>query len=333
MEASPDQFIIEAETIRELQLIENSLQDVDTEITAKQYLMTRDVLAHRQNTIAKIPQFWAHVFDNASSELDTAITATDLQLLAHLQGLEVSRPEIPAQASPSDFGLDKFGEPRSILIRFHFSENKWLSDTLLEKTFWYRYGKDGSSGLVSDPVRINWKGADVDLTGGLTDASYAFWAAQKQAPTQQLDGVVHGDSRKARDAAAKEMPEYKNLANMLEFQHDGAISFFNFFSYRGRWTSAAESVEARAEHNAKRQVALAGTAEDTDDDEDDDEDFAEEDIETFPAGHEVACNIAEDIWPSAIDYFLADTIDSDGDMDGINIDDSSDEEEDDVEMS
>ena len=64
--------------------------------------------------------------------------------------------------------------------------------------------------------------------------------------------------------------------------------------------------------------------------DDDNDDFPEEDVETFPAGHEVAVAIAEDIYPSAIDYFMADTIDSDDELDGINIDDSDD---DDVEMS
>ncbi|KAH8773411.1 hypothetical protein F5883DRAFT_413721 [Diaporthe sp. PMI_573] len=279
---SSEDFVIEPAAIKELQLIEASLSDVDTEITAKQYLMAKDVLAARQNTISKIPGFWAVVFDHASSELEAAVTGTDLEVFANaLKGLEVGRPEIPASASVSDVGLDKFGEPRSVTIRFHFGENKWFSDSLLEKTFWYRYGKDGSAGLVSDPVRVNWQPGH-DLTEGLTDAAYAFWAAQKQNPAQQLDGIVTGDARKARDAAARELPEYKALAQRLESATNGAISFFNFFSYRGRWTSAAES----------------------------------------------------DIFPSAIDYFMADTIDSDDELDGLQVDDSDDDDDDDdVEMS
>lgn len=331
---SSEDFVIEPAAIKELQLIEASLSDVDTEITAKQYLMAKDVLAARQNTISKIPGFWAVVFDHASSELEAAVTGTDLEVFANaLKGLEVGRPEIPASASVSDVGLDKFGEPRSVTIRFHFGENKWFSDSLLEKTFWYRYGKDGSAGLVSDPVRVNWQPGH-DLTEGLTDAAYAFWAAQKQNPAQQLDGIVTGDARKARDAAARELPEYKALAQRLESATNGAISFFNFFSYRGRWTSAAESVEAKAELQAKRRAALDGNAQDSDDEDDEDEDFPEEDVETFPAGHEVAVSIAEDIFPSAIDYFMADTIDSDDELDGLQVDDSDDDDDDDdVEMS
>lgn len=331
--SASDEFVIDPSAIKELQLIEASLSDVDTEITAKQYLMTKDILAARQSTIAKIPGFWAVVFDHASSELEAAITGSDLEIFAKaLKGIEVGRPEVPASANASQVGLAHFGEPRSVTIRFHWSENAWFSDSVLEKTFFYRYGKDGSAGLVSEPVRVNWKDGK-DLTEGLTDAAYNFWAAQKASPAQQLDGVLVGDARKARDAEARKMPEYKALADKLESATNGAISFFNFFSYRGRWTSAAESVEAKAELLAKRQAALNGTGGDDDDDEDEDEDFPEEDVETFPAGHECAVSIAEDIFPSAIDYFMADTIDSDDELDGIEIDNTDDEDDDDVEMS
>lgn len=330
--STSEEFVIDATAIKELQLIEAGLSDVDTEITAKQWLMTRDILNARQSTISKIPGFWAVVFDHASSELEAAITGSDLAVFSHaLKGIEVGRPEIPASASPSQVGLQHFGEPRSVTIRFHWSENEWFTDSVLEKSFFYRYGKDGSAGLVSEPVRINWK-AGKDLTEGLTDAAYNFWAAQKQNPAQQLDGVLVGDARKARDAEARKIPEYKTLHDKLESATNGAISFFNFFSYRGRWTSAAESVEAKAELLAKRQGAQNGAEDDDDDDED--EDFPEEDVETFPAGHECAVSIAEDIFPSAIDYFMADTIDSDDELDGINIDDNTDDEDDDdVEMS
>lgn len=323
-----NEFVIDAAAVKELHLIEASLGDVDTEITAKQFLMTKDILAARQATIAKIPGFWAVVFEHASTELEAAITADDLEVFASaLKAVEVLRPEIPADANPAQLGLQNYGEPRSVTIRFHFADNDWLADSLLEKTFYYRYSKDGSAGLVSEPVRVNWKPGK-DLTQGLTDAAYNFWAAQKQNPSQQLDGVPVGDARKARDKHARELPEYQALTDLLDKATHGAVSFFNFFSYRGRWTSAAESAEAKAELLAKRQAALNGGSMDSDDEDDDDdeEDFPEEATETFPAGHECAVAIAEDIYPAAIDYFLADTIDSDDELD-------IDDDDDDVEMS
>jgi len=328
---------IPPQTIRELELLEAALSDVDTEILAKQYLMTKDIFAQRHSTISKIPKFWPVVFGNAQVDLEAAIAPADREIFEHaLIGVEVVRPEIPASAKATDNGLTGYGEPRSVTIRFQFSENPWFSDSVLEKTLYYRYSKDGDAGLVSDPVKVNWK-AGKDVTEGLTDAAYAFWQAQRNDPSQNLDGVVHGDARKARDAAAKKMPEYKAVVDTLENKVEGAISFFNFFSYRGRWTSAAESKEAKAELDAKRQAAMAGKPieekEDKDEDDDDEDDLpAEAEAETFPAGHEVATTIAEEIYPGAIDYFMSETFDTDDELDGLDLDEDS-EDDDDVEMS
>ncbi|KAI0908580.1 hypothetical protein F4824DRAFT_215506 [Ustulina deusta] len=324
--SSPDaEVVIDPQTIKELHLFEAAISDVDTEVTAKQYLMSRDIFAARQKTIAKIPSFWAVTFDNAASEIEATVTPADLEVFsASLTSVEVTRPEIPASAKPSDLGLDKFGEPRSLQFTFRFSDNEWFADKELTKTFYFRYGKDGSAGLVSEPIKINWKSPAKDLTQGLSDAALAFWKAQKADASQKLDGVLANDARHARDAAAKNIPEYQALVNKLESNTEGTLSFFNFFSYRGRWISAAEHVEAKADLFAKRKAAQAGQDmdEDEDEDDDDDEDFTEEAVETFPAGHEVAVTIAEDIYPNAIDYFMGNTIDSDIDLD----DDDEDEE-------
>ncbi|KAI1429215.1 hypothetical protein F5Y12DRAFT_545348 [Xylaria sp. FL1777] len=325
MSSSDAEVVISPETIKELHLFEAAISDVDTEVTAKQYLMSRDIFAARQKTIAKIPSFWAVTFDNAATELEAAVTPSDLEVFsAALTSVEVTRPEIPASAKPSDLGLDKFGEPRSLQFTFRFGDNEWFSDKELTKTFYFRYGKDGSAGLVSEPIKIHWKSPEKDLTQGLSDAALAFWDAQRADASQKLDGVLANDARHARDAAAKKIPEYQTLAKKLESNVEGALSFFNFFSYRGRWISAAEHVEAKAELLAKRKAAQAGQEMDEDEDEDDedDEDFTEEAVETFPAGHEVAVTIAEDIFPNAIDYFMGNTIDSDIELD----DDDEDEE-------
>ncbi|KAI0407702.1 hypothetical protein F4802DRAFT_553006 [Xylaria palmicola] len=325
MSSSDADVVIDPQTIKQLHLLESAISDVDTEVTAKQYLMSRDIFAARQKTISQIPSFWAVAFDNAASELEATVTPADLEVFsAALTSVEVTRPEIPAAATASDMGLDKFGEPRSLRFTFRFADNEWFADSELAKTFYFRYGKDGSAGLVSDPIKIHWKSADKDLTQGLTDLALAFWNAQKADASQNLDGVLANDARHARDAAAKKLPQYQALADKLSNNGEGALSFFNFFSYRGRWISAAEHVQAKAELLAKRKAAQAGDEmeEEEDDDEDDDEDFTEEAVETFPAGHEVAVTIAEDIFPNAIDYFMGNTIDSD-----LELDDDDDEDE------
>lgn len=321
-----DAVEIDPQALKELELLDASLSDIETEAMAKKCLQMAPVLEQRQKTIEKIPGFWAVVFDNASVELEAAITPTDSEIFAKaLTRLEVLRPEIPAGVSHLDSGLAKFGEPRSVTINFYFKENEWFSDSVLSKTLYFRATHDGSTGLSSDPVKINWK-AGKDVTEGLTDAAYALWAAQKQDPSQGLDADLSKDARKARDARAKELPQYKALVQLLETKVNGAISFFNFFSYRGRWTSAAENSAATAKVQARRAAALAGQPEEEEDDDEDEDDFAEEDAETFPPGHDVAVSIAEDIWPDAIDYFFADSIDSDVDID------DDDDEDDDVEM-
>ncbi|KAK8098632.1 uncharacterized protein PG998_014118 [Apiospora kogelbergensis] len=302
----PEEIVIDPAVIKELQQFEDAISDVDLEIAAKQWLMTKDIFAKRQNSIAKIPGFWSVVFDKAVSELEAAITPQALT------AINVDRPEIPAGAKTTDTGIDKFGEPRSMTITFHFKENDFFTDSVLAKTFYYRYGNDGSTGLVSEPVKINWK-AGKDVTEGLSDAAYGFWQAQKADASQQLDAALSGDARKARDAKAREMPQYKALAAMIEEKEMGATSFFNFFSYRGRWTSAAESVQAKAEAMAKR--AKAGEVDEEEEEEEEEEEFPEEHVETFPPGHDVAVTIGDDIFPSAIDYFLEDDIDSDIDLD------------------
>ncbi|KAK8120083.1 hypothetical protein PG999_004203 [Apiospora kogelbergensis] len=308
----PEEIVIDPAVIKELQQFEDAISDVDLEIAAKQWLMTKDIFAKRQNSIAKIPGFWSVVFDKAVSELEAAITPRDNVIFQQaLTAINVDRPEIPAGAKTTDTGIDKFGEPRSMTITFHFKENDFFTDSVLAKTFYYRYGNDGSTGLVSEPVKINWK-AGKDVTEGLSDAAYGFWQAQKADASQQLDAALSGDARKARDAKAREMPQYKALAAMIEEKEMGATSFFNFFSYRGRWTSAAESVQAKAEAMAKR--AKAGEV-DEEEEEEEEEEFPEEHVETFPPGHDVAVTIGDDIFPSAIDYFLEDDIDSDIDLD------------------
>ncbi|KFA70187.1 hypothetical protein S40285_04421 [Stachybotrys chlorohalonatus IBT 40285] len=320
---------IDSRALQELDLLNSSLADIETETMAKKIIQMAPILAQRQHTIDKVPGFWGIVFDSATVELEATITPPDMAIIANsLVRLEVQRPEIPSNASYNDSGLDKFGEPRSITINFYFKENEWFTDNVLSKTFFFRYTKHGGAGLVSDPIKINWKPGK-DITKGLTDAAYNLWAAQKQTPSQQLDAVLSKDARKARDAQARELPQFKALAKQLKDREDDSddedISFFNFFSYRGRWTSAAEDKEARAETQARRSAALAGKDDEEEEDDDDDEDLVEEAVETFPLGHDIAVTIAEDIWPDAIDYFFAPNIDNDLDID-------DDDEDDDVEM-
>ena len=114
----------------------------------------------RAELAAKIPHFWALVFEQAPQEIDNYIQPTDSKVLGEcLSTLEVSRFELD----------DPNGSPRSFSLKFGFTENEYFEDKVLEKKFWFRKTKDWQ-GFVSEPVKINWKKGK-DLTDGLTDAA------------------------------------------------------------------------------------------------------------------------------------------------------------------
>lgn len=196
-------------------------------------------------------------------------------LLNHLTGLSVER-----------FELASGGDPRSIAIKLTFSENEYFSNQTLEKKFWWRYAKDGWAGHVSEPVKIDWKSKDKDLTQGMLDLVCQVRDAEKKAG-KKLDD----------DAEPK-----KSLLALMEETGLGGVSFFAWFGFCGRDVSAEQSVEAFKIEQDKRQRRKAG--EDVqDDEEEDDDDFDEYETEIFPTADDVAVCIAEDVWPNAIKYF------------------------------
>jgi len=215
-------------------------------------------------------------------------------LAACLQSLEVERFEV---APPAAVERKEFGEPRSLLFRFHFSANEYFSDGVLEKRFWFRRAADGWAGRVSEPVKINWKKGK-DLTGGMGDMAVRLYEAQ-------VKGGV--DEKGKFKVVAKEMPEFKALKKKVESSSEGAASFFAWFGFRGRWASKEENDLVLAKEKAEKEKRKNGEKVDHDDDEneDDDDGFPTEEIdsEIFPAGEELAVAMAEDLWIGAIKYF------------------------------
>lgn len=233
--------------------------------------------------ISKIPHFWALVFEQSPPEVDNYIQPSDSKVFAEcLKSVEVERFEIDSS-------------PRSVSIKFEFSENEYFKDQVLEKKFWFRKSKDEWQGLVSEPVKIQWKKGK-DLTDGLTDAAYALYEAK-----QKLGGTSNGSSHPQESS----LPEYKALVTKLEESEDASNSFFAWFGYVSsyKWVSAAESEEAAKEEAEKLEKKKRGeeVKEDDEDDEDTRIDFQE--TEVFPGGDELATVIAEDMWPSAIRYY------------------------------
>ncbi|KAF7559044.1 hypothetical protein G7046_g5111 [Stylonectria norvegica] len=257
-------------TFEQLQDIEDDFEEVEVEILRQQDKLTKDIYAKRQEIIAKIPQFWPLVLEQAPMDIDEYIQPSDSALLLNsLVSLSVDRFELP------------HGDPRSISIKWGFKENEYFEDTILEKKFWWRRSNDGWAGLVSEPVDIKWKKGK-DLTSGLLGLVKKVWEDEKAGK----------DGETATTKALKAQIESTGL---------GGLSFFAWFGFRGRNVSAAEDKEAYKKEQERRKLRKAGKETDAPDDDDEDED--EYELEIFPTADDLAVCIVEDIWPSAIKYF------------------------------
>lgn len=278
--------------------------------------------------------------EQSPPEIDQYIQPSDSAVLAAaLKSIKVERFEIPAAAKPTDTGVEAFGEPRSFKITFEFSDNEWFTDNILEKKFYYRYAKDGYQGHISEPVKINWKQGK-DLTEGMTDLAGKFYAAQMRH-VQSNGGKwgVYGKN-KTHALPSAELPEYEEIKQRVDDSTEGSQSFFTWFGYRGKWISEEENKAARAEELERRAKVQRGEPLDDSDEEDDDMDEDDSDkydmayteSEVFFNGEDFGVCIAEEVWPNAIQLFLAaqeaDDL-SDGDFEDEDMDDMMDEDDED----
>lgn len=251
---------------------------------AKQYVLSAPLYAKRQEVVSKIENFWPLVFEQSPPDLDRYITPNDANIFAKLKSLDVKRFEIPMGPEKIE---GESGDPRSIAIRFEFDENDYFSNSVLEKKFWYRRSNDGWSGLVSEPVKIDWKGEDP--TAGLTSAAYAVFEERKKA----------GDMKKKGFAA------HKKLLDLIENHNVDNTSFFAWFGYVSatRYVSAEESAQANKEYKERQDKRSKGEKVESPEPEEEDMADMSGDDEVHPEGDELAQLIAEDVWPNAIKYF------------------------------
>ncbi|KAF1830804.1 NAP family protein [Decorospora gaudefroyi] len=299
----------------ELAALEHEFEDVEEEIIRKAEALHAPLYKKRAEFVANIPHFWSLVFEQAPPEIDNFIQPTDSKVFAEcLTTFEVSRFELH----------DPNGSPRSFSLKFGFSDNEYFEDKVLEKKFWFRKTKDWQ-GLVSEPVKINWK-KDQDLTDGQTDAAYQLGELRKKLAADTSNGAARKEEAKSK--------EYKQLAQKIETATDASVSFFALFSFVSgyRWVSAEESQQAaKGEKERFEKIQRGEKVDEEDEDEEDPQDYQE--IEVFPGGDEVATIIAEDMWPNAIKYYKA-TFDEDeddeelSDLDVMDASDDDDEGED-----
>ncbi|KAM3417564.1 Protein SET [Cercospora zeina] len=283
--AEPEQ--VSQVTYDELASIESEFEEIDNEIMKKQYELSKAAYTKRAKAVAKIPNFWPLVIEASPPEIDGFVHPQDSKIFAEsLINISVARHEL--DATPQ-------GHPRSVTITFEFKENEAFDDEVLEKKFWYRRASDGWVGLVSEPVKIQWKKGQ-DMTEGLTDAAVALFEARK----------------KTGDMMNKGLPEYTALKKKTEHSNGQNTSFFSWFGFVSsrRWVSAEEAEKAEKEHQARlearkrgEKVEMPEEEEDDDDNEDGEGMYGDQAVEVFDNGDDLATTLAEEIWPNAIKYF------------------------------
>ncbi|PWY86494.1 hypothetical protein BO94DRAFT_493248 [Aspergillus sclerotioniger CBS 115572] len=324
---------VSKETAKKIALVEEEFVRAEVEQLRQSTLLLRPLFEKRSQVIAEPDvrdTFWTRVMLNAPAEVEEHITMTDATILATtLKNLTVERFDIDEKGQ---------GEPRSFRLTFEFrtgDENPYFENEKLVKDFHWRKQvlttsnghKRTWDGLVSEPVRINWK-KDQDPTKGLLDAACDLAEAEKKGGDRkklpEFAKVVkirdEIEAAEEQDIDEDEMPE----------EGPGGMSFFAFFGYRGSDVTAEHSQNATKEDNERFEKLLKGEpveGEDEDDDEDDDIEDDFEEVEVFPAGDELAVAIAEDLWPNALKYYVTDQSIEDLDFDESELDLSADEED------
>ncbi|KAJ5573722.1 uncharacterized protein N7459_008149 [Penicillium hispanicum] len=272
-------------------------------------------LFKKRNEIISHPEvqgdFWIRVFSSAPAEIDEYILPTDAAVLgAALKNLTVERFEVDAKGQ---------GEPRSLRFTFDFQtgeENPFFENSQLVKEFYWRKqiiktqsGKRRTwEGLVSEPVRINWK-PDMDVTKGLLDAACDLAEAEKKGGDRKKLPEYETLVKKIGELEAEAMKDDEDENEDEDPESPAGTSFFSFFGYRGRDVSAEQSKEANKEDDERWVKISKGEEVEDDDEEDDDEDDEElvddlEDAEIFPDGEELAIALAEDLWTDAMKYYV-----------------------------
>ncbi|KAL4886218.1 nucleosome assembly protein [Aspergillus karnatakaensis] len=325
--------MVPPEVAKEIGLLEQQFIRAEVEQLRQSILSFRPLFEKRAKVISHpdvASNFWLRVLSNAPSEIDEFITSADAAILGSaLKNLTVERFEIDEKGQ---------GEPRSLRFIFDFHTGDanpfFTNEQLVKELYWRKQvlttpsGKKSTwDGLVSEPVRINWKEGS-DVTKGLLDATVDLFEAEKKG----------GDR--------KDLPEFKKLIEKLAEVEDveeedeededlgmrapAGSSFFNFFGYRGSDVTAEQSATATKEENERLEKILKGEKvedDEADDDEDVEDDF--ETIEAFPGGGELAVALAEDLWPNALKYYVQSFEDGpEFDEDDFDDDDDEDEDED-----
>ncbi|KAI9846308.1 MAG: hypothetical protein M1837_004161 [Sclerophora amabilis] len=313
---------IEPARWEDLSQLEKEFDDVDSEILRQQSVLQAPLYEKRQELTSRMPDFWPMVFQQAPPEVDQFVQLSDVNVISAIKNLTVTRFETPPYSSSAE------GNPRSVSIKFEFMPNEYFKDEILEKKFWFRRTRDSTAtSLVSEPVKIHWKKGK-DLTEGLTDAAVAAWEAERKATaaaatTTTTNGVNGHSEEKKRPPP---LPEQQAVVDKMKSITEGSLSFFAWFGFRGRHTTAEESEQANRREDERREQYQKGEKLSTDVENplDYEEVNFHDEMEVFPGGEDLAVGISDELWPNALKYYTQ-AYDGSGDESGFEDNASSEE--------
>ncbi|PLB51960.1 hypothetical protein P170DRAFT_401736 [Aspergillus steynii IBT 23096] len=305
---------IPKELAQQFNLLEQKFARAEVDQIRNGVTRFRPLLKERDEAIAKSAlkdSFWIQVFANSPPDIDEYVLESDAAVLGTaLKNVLVERFEVDDKGQ---------GEPRSfrLTLEFRTADNDHFENEKLVKEFHWRKqitrspsGKKRTwEGLVSEPVRINWKPGK-DLTKGLLDAACDLADAEKKSKGDRKDLPEFAKLQSKIEEAAEANNEEGKDADDDDFSlgqlSPAGTSFFSLFGYRGRTVSAEESQAATKEDDERFEKLLKGEQvdEENDDEEDDEDDEdIDEAIEIFPDGDELAIALAEDLYTHAFKYF------------------------------
>ncbi|KAL2369964.1 hypothetical protein RJ035_008068 [Blastomyces gilchristii] len=340
---------IPKETAREIALLEREFVEAEVQAFRASIPLLRPLYTRRNALIASKladADFWPRVF---ASEIEAYLLPSDEMIIREcLKNFTVERVSVNEAGDA--------GDPRDVRFTFEFDtspeRNVWFGgDGKLVKEFYWRKSigvseKSGRrkvwEGLVSQPVRIPWRKAEVDPTKGLLDAACNLAEAEakvaagkKITPEQRLDlpeyeklvtevAKVEAQAGLRAERAADGNDDEDEDEDEDDHEDGGPadVSFFAWFGYRGRDISAEESEEAMKadeeywgkiargekvegdEEKEGEDDAASGDEFEEDEDADDDDEDGLMDAEIYPEGHELAMSLCDEVWDNALKYYV-----------------------------
>ncbi|KAF8460604.1 hypothetical protein BDZ91DRAFT_415230 [Kalaharituber pfeilii] len=278
------------EAYAQLAELELEFDQAETELLKHQIRLFTPLYTRRSAVLSTIPTFWPMIFENFGPEIDEHISAEDWAFLGeNLISLDIHRPD-PEMA------------PRNFDIVFGFKEgNGVIKGTELRKRFVYKSLRDGDerwTGLVSEPVTVEWVNEEKDLTVGINALAAKIFEIRKARTQKKIEEKKKPGYKPPKPVKPEELEADEDGLAEFELELEEKLnqyqSFFNWFSWCGEYFMVMEKEAEKTEKSKEREEKA----------EEEEEEAPEFDgIDVFPNGEKIAYLFAEDMYPNALKHF------------------------------